>query len=442
MGKHIESLGCVTAFSFDRDATLQEANTASSNGRLFKGVTIIKSGLGNLRDRHLYTPDALKEAVSDGLFDDLAAYIDHPTSVDEQIQPERTFRDFVGVYQNPAFIEEGSGGRVVADFQVLKSHNWLAEGIRDLVGLGLGHKVGISILGSGRTVPDKYRLEEGETIDVHRVDKFTRMKSADIVTQAGAGGGFQNLTESAVEAAVMERKVMDVKDILSQIKEAAEAGDTAKVLELNGKLTEAASTTTETVATSTTAAVAEATDEEKDEKSEDDEASEADATTTEAGTCGCGKVKEGTMPAGKSATKTAKGQQPRGRKFGESDSDVARENAQLRKDNAKLKGQLDAVGLASYINEKLTEAAIPATFEPSLRRKLSTLTDKAAIDAEIEYQKSFREAVAEDVLSGFDKVEGAGAASLREGAGHGGTSVGDKIASLITGQGLSIKAKK
>jgi hypothetical protein len=163
-----------TPFSASAEALLSEANTGSSNGRVFRGVTIIKAGLGNMQDKHLYTPAALKKAVDAGHFTDLRAFVDHPRRSDERDQPERTVRDLAGVYRSPQFIEDDKGARVVADFHILASQDWLAQGIRELADMGLGDKIGISILGGGRTTKAKHMTESGE-IPVDRVDEITRL---------------------------------------------------------------------------------------------------------------------------------------------------------------------------------------------------------------------------------------------------------------------------
>jgi hypothetical protein len=432
----VKALNVFTPFAYESEEPFVEGAAGGSNGRLFKGVTVIQSGLGNARDRHFYTPEALKEAVNDGLFEDLSAYVDHPTKIDEEIQPERTFKDLVGIYRNPRFVEGANGARVVADFHVLKSHNWLAEGIRDLVGMGLGKKVGVSILGSGRTSPGKHRLEEtGETIDVQRVDKFTRMRSADIVTQAGAGGGFQNLSESAVEAVVRERKDMNAEEILAKIQEAAAAKDADTVQTLSAQLKEMGAPPV----AAKVDAVAEATDED-DEDEETEEAEESAVAPAgkveEKGGCSCGGMKEASPTVLKRAAR-GKG----GKKFAEADSEIVREVAQLRKDNAKLQAQLDAHGIASYINTKIAEADFDEKTAKSVRARLRTMTDKAQIDAEIEYHNTLRESLAEEVLSRFDRIEGAGGSNFRETAG-GGTTVADKLQGTITASGLTLKAQK
>jgi len=93
-------------------AQLLERAKASSHGKTYRGVTIVKVGRGNKEDNNYYPAETLKEGVKTGLFEGLRAFADHPTSLDEHILPERSIRDMVGIYTNTKFKEMG-GGRVV-----------------------------------------------------------------------------------------------------------------------------------------------------------------------------------------------------------------------------------------------------------------------------------------------------------------------------------------
>ncbi len=210
----------------------------TAGGRVFRGVTIIRAGLGNRRDMNFYPEGALKEAVNERKFEGLKAYADHPTSVDEQIQPERTVRDFVGLYSNTRYKEGTAGkpGRVVGDLRIFRAHRWLSDVVDELVEIGQADKIGISINGNGRTERQRVR-EAGEELEANVVSKFLALRSADVVTEAGAGGGFQQILESARGAS--KENTMGRKQILKALREAAEAGDTEKVKKLGADLAEA-----------------------------------------------------------------------------------------------------------------------------------------------------------------------------------------------------------
>lgn len=203
---------------------------------LYKGVTIIKAGLGNARDRNFYPAETLQRAVREGRFDGLRAYADHPDSVSEEIQPERTIRDMVGVYRRPRWVSEGrNGGRVVADLTLFRSAKWLSDTVDDLLALGQADKIGLSINGRGKTVEKRMQLEESaDPIDVNYVEDFLTLRSSDVVTEAGAGGGFQQLLESAQgrrvkETAMNAKQKKALKERKAAILKAMESGDFPKL---------------------------------------------------------------------------------------------------------------------------------------------------------------------------------------------------------------------
>lgn len=208
----------------------------TDRGRVYKGVALIKSGLGNRRDRNFYPPEVLKEAVDRGLFDGLRAFADHPDSVSEEIQPERTIRDMVGVYENARFNEDDKTVR--ADLRILRSQAWLSDTIDELLEIGHGDKIGLSINGRGQTTPERMRLTEAgdEEVEVNRLQKFLELRSTDVVTEAGAGGGFSALLESARRA--KETTNMGRDQMLAALREAVRKGDLDEAKELEARLAE------------------------------------------------------------------------------------------------------------------------------------------------------------------------------------------------------------
>lgn len=208
----------------------------SPTGRVFKGVTLIKAGLGNRRDKNFYPPEALKEGVASGLFEGLRAFADHPDSVSEEIQPERSIRDMVGVYENATY-DDGAQA-VKADLRILRSHSWLSDAIDELIEAGHGDKIGLSINGRGETEPVRRQLEEaGGEVEVNELKRFIELRSTDVVTEAGAGGGFAQLVESARrarESATMSKPMKS--ELYKQLREAVRKGEVAKAKELEAKI--------------------------------------------------------------------------------------------------------------------------------------------------------------------------------------------------------------
>lgn len=432
--------------------------------RTFRGVTIIKAGLGNKRDKHFYPADTLKEAVAAGLFDGLRAYLDHPTSVDQQIQPERTLRDLAGIYDKPRFVENASGERVVADLHIMPSHKWLAESIESLMSLGYGDKIGISINGRGTTTPDRMQLEEGgEPVEIFRVKKFTALPSADLVTEAGAGGGFQQLMESATGAGSRQQGADDMKRTSIQ-------QDLQKLLTEGGVTDEKVKAL---LAAHPEAAIREGDDEDGEDDEDEDEAAEADAETaeadaddddddaetTEAGAddaetiegrggkdCGCGKkMSEGHKGAKMgTAIRPSKRKSTVGRKFGESAEvrQLRQDNERLRARNTRLSEAVTITQKRDRVNKLVRESKLPAAVQGPLAKRLMRLSSEAEVRDEISFQQSLLESAADSVAAdfGFDEVEGAGA-RFREAAGSGGGS-GDSSLREAVSHHLPLKKTK
>lgn len=197
----------------------------TAKGSVFRGVTLIRAGMGNQKDRNYYPPETLKKSVP--MFEGLRAFADHPDSVSEEIQPERSVRDMVGIYENARY-DDGDDS-IKADLRILRPHQWLADTIDELIQIGHADKIGLSINGQGQTQPWRMTQESGDDMDVNRVERFMRLRSTDIVTEAGAGGGFPQLLESARAEALQETAPMN---LLAAIKEATDAGDLKKVQSL------------------------------------------------------------------------------------------------------------------------------------------------------------------------------------------------------------------
>jgi hypothetical protein len=418
-------------------------------------VTIIKSGLGNRRDKHYYPPDVLETAVQEGLFKGLRAYLDHPTSVDQQIQPERTLRDLVGVYDNPRYIKEGASSRVVADLHVLPSHRWLADSIQSLVSMGYGDKIGISINGRGQTVPDRMKLEEGDELtDVFRVKKFTALPSADLVTEAGAGGGFQQLLESArgATSTIKEQAMSTIQEQLQQLITEDKVSKAALEAILKAHPVTEAETGTDPAADEVEADDDDADD--ADELADEDveEAGDEEGDGVEEasmGDCPCAKaaMEEGDprgMPqsggTGK-AVKGAKGKKPIGRKFGEGNRHLLAEVARLKAQNGRLREALTITQKRDRIAKLLKESKLPVQVRGPLAKRLLRLGSEAEVLDEIRFQQSLLESAVDSVaadLGDYDEVEGAGA-RFRESAGSG--SGDDELLGLIRSH-LPLKATK
>lgn len=225
----------------------KEANAASSNGQLMKPkkpletvkgslvlgirlleagavnettrevpVLIIKEGMGNKVDRHFYSHELLQRIAQS--FNGVKAYADHPSKTEESDRPERSIKDIVGYYHSPKFVEVGGSGAIEAILKINDgtSYDWAWDLVKEAVAYSGKFKdkdlVGISINAYGSS----HVVEMGNEV-VNMVDDLTEVQSADIVTQAGAGGGFR--LREAVKRALTEGNLQGehhMKDLLQK----------------------------------------------------------------------------------------------------------------------------------------------------------------------------------------------------------------------------------
>lgn len=172
--------------------------------------TLIEEGLGNLDTCFYYTREALESLIP--LLEGRQAFADHPSKDEEETRPERSIRDLMGKYEGLKIVEQAGRAKVDGDLCIFpdKEYEW-ARGLcresiehakkypdQPLMGLSInagGDAIAMSfqeLLASG-LVPDAARpkiqaaIAKGLT-DVKVVTGFTKAKSCDAVTKAGAGG--------------------------------------------------------------------------------------------------------------------------------------------------------------------------------------------------------------------------------------------------------------
>jgi len=142
-------------------------------------VVIIKPGFGNPVDNNYYPKETL--ARDFGLFEGVKMYADHQTQEEEKKRPEGSIRQWVASLKNVRF-EEGVG--IVGDAIIIEP--WLQAKLATLRDKSLLSEMGISIRAAGIGTKGK---AEGK--DANIVERITRVRSADFVTEAGAGGMVQ-----------------------------------------------------------------------------------------------------------------------------------------------------------------------------------------------------------------------------------------------------------
>jgi hypothetical protein len=141
---------------------------------------------GNKKGSSAYYPAEVVEAGAPLFKKGTRVYGDHPTSDEKWSRPERSYRHIVGVFESDS---EFDGTDLYAN---VKFYSQDREFIKERAEDGV---IGMSIRASG---------DVEETADGPVLKSFTSVTSVDVVTTAGAGGGFDKLLESARQISASE----------------------------------------------------------------------------------------------------------------------------------------------------------------------------------------------------------------------------------------------
>ena len=169
-------------------------------------ITIIE---GDRQGSSAYYP---KEALESGapLFKKgLRIFKNHPSSEEKWSRPERNVDDIIGVLDEDATFD---GKDLKGKIKVYSEHQaWVKERAEDGV-------IAMSIRAEGQMTEGANGME---------LVKFTAVRSVDVVTEAGAGGKFEEVLESAREISAPESVAESQKkeEEIQMEKELAEALD-------------------------------------------------------------------------------------------------------------------------------------------------------------------------------------------------------------------------
>lgn len=192
-------------------AALAEARAIAPSeltGKTWK-IKIIE---GDRQGSSAYYP---KEALESGkhLFSKgVRIFRNHPNSEEKWSQPERRIEDIIGWLSEDATYD---GKDLYANAQFVESEQ---QRIKELAEAGV---IGMSIRASGEMTEGTNGME---------LKKFTSVHSVDVVTQAGAGGGFETLLEA-------DRKNNSEAKALSESQEEDEVEFPKELAEALDKLT-------------------------------------------------------------------------------------------------------------------------------------------------------------------------------------------------------------
>lgn len=165
-------------------------------------VLIIQEGMGNRVDRHYYSGELLEKIAP--MFDGVKAYANHPSKTEETDRPERNINDIVGWYHSPKVITMENGKKAIsATLKIIDgdAYGWAWNLVKEAAAFAKKFKdkdlVGVSINAFGAS----HQIDGAEG-PINMVDDLNEVQSADIVTQAGAGGGFR--LREAIKKALMK----------------------------------------------------------------------------------------------------------------------------------------------------------------------------------------------------------------------------------------------
>jgi hypothetical protein len=214
----------------------------------FKTV-LLTEGLGNLRDLYYYSKEALASAVP--VFEGKKIYADHPTAIQEQMQPERSVRDVLGHFEN-VHLEENSDGQAMLvgdvvipmDDPFMWARSLMAHSVdyakkypdKDFVGLSINASGDAEMMEIDKVIeiaPMNAKLkiqkakEEGKQT-VKLVSNIAEAVSCDLVTEAGAGGKILELLEGDLKMKKEAKKetkkeaIMEKKETMPMTKDEQE----------------------------------------------------------------------------------------------------------------------------------------------------------------------------------------------------------------------------
>jgi hypothetical protein len=235
----------------NESARIIEALPDAPNGKKIFKVVLITEGLGNLRQRNYYGPEAIESAVK--IYEGKPSYINHQSADEEKNLPERDSRDLAGYYKNlKVEIIKGKkacAGEIHCDLS--DSGRFLAEKIQSALMYQKDFPdrtqeyCGFSINGDGDAEPREIDTEAG-TLSVNYVTSFTEdSESCDLVTTPARGGKAVSVikeSQANPKENVMKNVIKALTTAFSKVTESAKkaTGDNkTPLLEVAKALTEA-----------------------------------------------------------------------------------------------------------------------------------------------------------------------------------------------------------
>ena len=364
--------------------TLKEADKGDALGRRFR-VTIIREGLGNFADAFYYPADALSGLAQ--ILEGKKFYANHPTAQDEVLRPERDVREIIGWFENVAVEQESDRAVIKGDAVILEgeAYNWARSLMRDAIKYRETHPnsdlVGLSINASGdaeeRSIEQvlasapkesQAKLLEAKEKGIEKVRyvlSFSDAVSADLVTEAGAGGTINQMLEG--------EKAMSKKDNMKEADPAHPdaAQDKALIIDMIKKhLGDGADASPEE------SSAMEATHKELCEMGY----SEEEASKMAAAFHKLGKKKKEAEAKAHEEKAHKEGEVPGDEKLPIEAKKESAKIVELQGRLAFLESKLKAVDMEKYIDKKLAETKLPRAATDKLRESLKDVKTEKQFD--------------------------------------------------------------
>jgi len=407
--------------------TAMRESSASDNGigpTRFRTV-ILEQGLGNMKDAFYYERSFLESAVP--VFEGKKIYADHPSTIQEETLPERSVRDVLGHFENVA-VEQGEDGvaRLMGDVVVLadKPYEW-ARGLmrhaveyrtkfpdKDFVGISINANgfsgeasTGAFLKESTLPEPIRRKLEMALAEGVETIRVATEIKdavSADLVTEAGAGGKIIKMIEGEKQMGkkvVGKVKEAEAKQSEAEAKQTEAEGKEAEAKQAEGKQADAPApghADEEQDVALIKKMLAEYVGAEESESAETVEAAKqavglckkAGMDAEEAMRCAGYGMKMAKIHASHQADAAKQAEAEKETKQSEaegkeSEAEGHKESAaelKLKGENARLREQLAARELNEHIDTKLRESKLPMAVTKRFRESLKAPRSKAEVD--------------------------------------------------------------
>ena len=191
-----------------------------AKGRKRYRVVLLTQGKGNPRDKHLYTQACIDDPVTAKAFEGKPCFLNHPSLIEDQSQPERRVQDKGGWFDNV----HPDGPALWADLTInsREAGDLLECIIQDCIEYSKTHPGedydGLSINANGES-----REVELDGEIWKQVDRITEAESVDAVTKAGRGGRFvaklESLRKQKEVDAHAEEKLKQLGEILKSMRD-------------------------------------------------------------------------------------------------------------------------------------------------------------------------------------------------------------------------------